>query len=72
MDIYSYAGFAFFLTAIISLGTVGLILMINSLMNWVVQQAKYKSQAERQGVKLVDETRLVDSVLEVYRRCFHA
>jgi hypothetical protein len=33
MDIYSYAGFAYTLTAFISLGTVGLILMINKLIN---------------------------------------
>jgi hypothetical protein len=72
MDIYSYACFAFGLTALISLGTVGLILLINSLMNWVVRQAKCQGQAERQGAKVVDESRLVDSVLEVYRRCFHA
>jgi hypothetical protein len=72
MDIYSYACFAFALTAIISLGTVGLILLINSVMNWVVRQAACRSQTQRQGVKVVDESRLVDSVLEVYRRCFHA
>jgi hypothetical protein len=55
MDIYSYAGFAYGLTALISLGTVGLILLINSMMNWVVHQAKYQSQVETRKAEREDE-----------------
>ena len=54
MDIYSYAGFAYGLTAVISLGTVGLILMINSVMNWVVHKAKNEEETQAEETELAD------------------
>lgn len=55
MDIFSYAGFAYGLTAIISLGTVGVILMINSLMNWAVRlKVKQDSQEQTPQAKLAE------------------